>query len=100
MHCRITGIYVYSRSLSLFFSMPLQHKMDLAQRLRIIRALKGLTQENIAHELGMSQSAYSQIERKAGECKFSTLARIAQVLGVSATFLVDVDNPRYEEGKS
>jgi transcriptional regulator with XRE-family HTH domain len=80
--------------------MPLERKMKLAQRLRIIRTLKGLSQENIAHELGMSQSAYSQIERKAGECKFSTLERIAQVLGVSAAFLVDVDNPRYEEGRN
>jgi transcriptional regulator with XRE-family HTH domain len=71
--------------------------MKLAQRLRIIRTLKGLSQENVAHELGMTQSAYSQIERKAGDCRFSTLERLAKVLGVSVTFLVDIDNPRYEE---
>lgn len=64
-----------------------------------MRLLKGLTQENIAHELGISQSAYSQIERKAGECKFSTLERLAKVLGVSVAFLVDVENPHYEAGK-
>lgn len=68
----------------------------LAQRMRIIRTLRGLSQENIAHELGISQSAYSQIERRAGECKLSTLERIAEVLCVSVSFLIDVENPRYD----
>jgi transcriptional regulator with XRE-family HTH domain len=66
----------------------------------MIRTLKGLSQENIAYELGISQSAYSQIERQTGECKFSTLERLATVLGVSVSFLVDVENPRYEEDKT
>jgi transcriptional regulator with XRE-family HTH domain len=64
-----------------------------------MRLLKGLSQENVAHELGITQSAYSQIERRAGDCKFSTLERLAKVFGVSVTFLIDVDNPRYEENQ-
>lgn len=42
---------------------------SVGNKIRLIRMLKGLSQENISLELGVSQKAYSKIER--GETKLS-----------------------------
>lgn len=73
--------------------------MLLAKRIRKIREAKDLTQEYVANLCNISQSAYSQMERKAGSCSFHTLEKVAQALGVSVPFLVDVENPEFIEKK-
>lgn len=67
--------------------------MELAKRIRIIRQLKGLKQIHVAEIIGVSQSTYSSYERKAGNCTFYTLQKIAFALGVKIAFLVDIDSP-------
>jgi transcriptional regulator with XRE-family HTH domain len=47
--------------------------MKLAERNRKIRIDKNLTQEEVAFKCNISQSAYSQIDRKASKSTFETL---------------------------
>lgn len=71
--------------------------MQLAQRIRNIRERKNLTQAEVADLIGISPSAYGQIERKASKSTFETLSKITNALGVSIPFLVDIDYAEYTE---
>jgi transcriptional regulator with XRE-family HTH domain len=71
--------------------------MELARRIKTIRMAKGLTQQDAAEAMGVSQATYSTFERKAGNCSFYTIIRIAEGLGVSIPFLVDVQSDKFIE---
>ena len=59
----------------------------IGEKIRYFRKLKGLSQEDLAHELDISLTAYSKIERNITDVSFSRLTQIADVLKVS---LLDV----------
>lgn len=69
--------------------------MDLALRIRKIRTSYGFTQADIAYKINISPQAYSKIERRAERTKIETLLKIACALGVSITFLIDLNNTQY-----
>ena len=71
--------------------------MILANRIRAIRECYNLTQAEVAGKINISPSAYGQIERKAGSSSFDTLNKIADAIGVSLPFLVDIKNPSHTE---
>ncbi len=71
--------------------------MELAKRIRLIRKEKGLTQNQVAEAIGISQPSYSDYETKAGNCAFYTLQKIAKALDVTVPFLVDVKNEVFKE---
>jgi len=71
--------------------------MILAVRIRKIREVKKMTQEEVAFKCNISASAYGQIERKAGTSSYETLCKIAKSLDVSVLFLLDIGNPEYTE---
>jgi transcriptional regulator with XRE-family HTH domain len=71
--------------------------MELAQRIRQIREAYNLTQAKIAFKCGISPSAYGQIERKASNCSYKTLEKVANSIGVSVKFLIDIGNPAFVE---
>lgn len=71
--------------------------MELANRIRRIREASGFSQAEIAYRCGMSPSAYGQIERKASRSTFETLQKIADALGVSVSFLVDIGNENFQQ---
>jgi len=71
--------------------------MELAKRIRLIRKEKGLTQNQVAESIGVSQPSYSDYETKAGNCAFYTLQKIAKALDVTVPFLVDVKNEVFKE---
>lgn len=73
--------------------------MRLANRIREIRELSKLTQAEVAYRIGISPSAYGQIERKAGKSTFETLEKVAEAIGVSIAFLVDVDKTSLMENE-
>ena len=73
--------------------------MELAKRIRLIRKEKGLTQNQVAEAIGVSQPSYSDYETKAGNCTFYTLQKIAKALDVTVPFLVDVKNEVFKEEK-
>jgi transcriptional regulator with XRE-family HTH domain len=64
------------------------------ERLRAARLERGLTQEALAAELGVSRSAVAQWETdRAGQIR-GNLLRIADVLGVSLEYLLHGDDKR------
>ena len=74
--------------------------MILANRIRKIREAHGLKQEDVAEKINISASAYGQIERKAGHSSYDTLCKIADGIGASVLFLLDINNPNYRETKN
>jgi len=66
--------------------------MKLAIRIRKIRESYKLSQADVAYKANISPSAYGQIERKASNSSVNTLQRIADSIGVSLPFLLDIDN--------
>lgn len=52
------------------------------------RLKKDMTQEQLAHDAGMSLSTLARIETGANEARVSTLLLLAKALGVSAASLI------------
>ena len=59
------------------------NKLELGKKLRTLRELKGLTQENIASHTGMSQKTYSLLENGRADIKIGDLEKIADLMEVS-----------------
>ncbi len=57
--------------------------MHTGAKVRAIRTLKGLSQENMAEMMNLSRLAYGDIERGKTDVTDSRLKQIAEVLGVS-----------------
>ena len=57
--------------------------MHTGAKIRAIRTLKGLSQENMAEMINLSRLAYGDIERGKTDVTDSRLKQIAEVLGVS-----------------
>lgn len=57
-------------------------------RLKELRKAKGLTQHQLANELGISQQAYARYEKGDREPKISTLIKLADYFDVSVDYLI------------
>ncbi|WP_259068731.1 helix-turn-helix domain-containing protein [Mucilaginibacter sp. X4EP1] len=53
------------------------------EKIRIIREMRGFSQENVAAKLGIAQNAYSRIETNQTKLESSMLVKLADILGVS-----------------
>jgi transcriptional regulator with XRE-family HTH domain len=53
------------------------------EKIRLVRELRGFSQENVAAKLGIAQNAYSRIETNQSKLDSKMLVRIAEVLEVS-----------------
>ena len=62
---------------------PSSPDVRLANVLRHLRQRGGLSQEAIAHQAGLTVSAYARIERGEANPTWTTVTHIAQALGVS-----------------
>jgi transcriptional regulator with XRE-family HTH domain len=62
--------------------------MKLGEKMRTFRVAKGLSQENIASQLGISATAYAKIERGETDVNFSRLEQIAKIFEVSTLDLI------------
>jgi transcriptional regulator with XRE-family HTH domain len=60
----------------------------IGDRIRVCRVEKKLSQENVAHEIGISITAYSKIERGQTNVSIGRLEQIATCLGVPLTRLM------------
>lgn len=68
--------------------------MELANRLRERRKNKGLTQEELADRVGVSQGQISSYERGENEPTGTVLRKLAKELAVSSDYLLgDTDYP-------
>jgi transcriptional regulator with XRE-family HTH domain len=56
--------------------------MHIGQKIKKLRELKNLTQTHMAHELGVTQSAYSKMELGESEVSYGRLEKISSVLGM------------------
>lgn len=69
--------------------------MDVVQLLganvRRYRKLKGMTQEQLAHEVGMERSYISDLERGTRNPSVRALGRLAEALSVSPMRLLEVE---------
>ena len=65
--------------------------MNLAKNLRKIRELKGLSQQSIASELGISQRQYSRLESGQVDIKFTVIERNCTILDIPITVLLTFD---------
>ncbi|GHT40354.1 hypothetical protein AGMMS49965_08490 [Bacteroidia bacterium] len=66
--------------------------MDIGTNIKQIRELKNLSQEHIAHELGVSQASYARIESGIVVPKIDRLQRIAEILEVDLSTLLSTTN--------
>jgi transcriptional regulator with XRE-family HTH domain len=68
--------------------------MDLrdtfASNLRRLRNEKGLSQDDLAYEAGISRSYLSQIEKGTYYASLKTIGKLAEVLGVEPAELLKV----------
>ena len=64
-------------------------EQDLGNKIRSLRTLKGLSQENMAEMLGISAAAFSKIERGETDVNISRLHQIAHSLKVSIADLLN-----------
>jgi transcriptional regulator with XRE-family HTH domain len=65
--------------------------MNTGEKIRQIRLIKGYSQENMADMLGISTTAYGDIERNKTELTISRATEIAKVLGVGIVDLIDIE---------
>ena len=54
--------------------------MQVGEKIKKIRELKNYTQEYVANSLGMTQSAYSKIEKGDSDISYSKLEKVAEIL--------------------
>ena len=74
-------------------------KQKIADRIRTIRTLKRLTQENVADELGITHGAYAKIERGETDPNTNRLAEIAKVLKVDIADFFEDSTANTKENK-
>jgi transcriptional regulator with XRE-family HTH domain len=65
--------------------------MELSAKIRKIRELKGISQEHIVARLGMSQAAYSRLEKDDKQLTFDKLESIAEVLEIDPFKILNFD---------
>jgi transcriptional regulator with XRE-family HTH domain len=66
--------------------------MSVNEKIRLIRETKGLTQEQVAEKLGVSPTVYGDIERGNSDPKLSKLEKIAEILGMKLSELLDISD--------
>ena len=64
--------------------------MNIGDKIRKVRELKGLKQEDVAGKLGLSVTAYGNIERNDSSLTFERLEEIAEVLEVTVQDILNI----------
>jgi transcriptional regulator with XRE-family HTH domain len=67
---------------------------SIGEKIRKLRDLRGLSQENIADCLGMKQGGYSKLESGEIELSYSRLEQIAKILKTTVGEIVNFDEER------
>ena len=71
--------------------------MTISSQIRLLRQQKGYSQENMADMLGLSTTAYGDIERGKTDVTISRLQQIATALGTTAAQLLSGEIPPHQE---
>jgi transcriptional regulator with XRE-family HTH domain len=62
------------------------------EKIRMIRELRGLSQENVATQLSIAQNTYSKIETNQSKAGSEILAKIANILDVWISFPISLQS--------
>ncbi|MFI3191125.1 hypothetical protein BCS42_09255 [Crenothrix sp. D3] len=65
--------------------------MAVHEKIRLFRKAKGLTLEEVAHQLDMSTNGYGDIERGVTDINLSRLEQIAGLFGMELSELMDLN---------
>jgi XRE family transcriptional regulator, regulator of sulfur utilization len=65
--------------------------MNIGEKIRQIRLMKGYSQESLADMLGISTTAYGDIERNKTELTISRASEIAKTLNISILDLLEIE---------
>ena len=60
----------------------------VSTNLRMLRAMKNMSQETVADEIGTHASQISRLESGVVDIKITTIAKIAKVFGVDVAYLL------------
>jgi transcriptional regulator with XRE-family HTH domain len=74
---------------------PLDTKLNLGSKIRFFRELKGLSQEALAIDLGISQQAFQRIESGVTKLDIDRANLIAEKLGVELELLLNFNPANY-----
>jgi transcriptional regulator with XRE-family HTH domain len=66
--------------------------MTIGEKIRCIRHLRGLKQESVAEQLGMSVNGYGKIERNEGHVSVDRLEQIARVFELDVKDIFDFNS--------
>ncbi|UOO75995.1 helix-turn-helix domain-containing protein [Neisseria sp. Dent CA1/247] len=66
--------------------------MQINEKIKKVRELNQLTQEEMAMQLNMSTNGYAKIERGKTRLNIPTLEKIATVLGIDLVDLLSIDD--------
>ena len=75
-------------------------RTPFGSRLHAAREEKGLTQSQVAEQLGITQTAYALWERRQVALKPEQIEKVAEVLGVSILYLFGKDEVKNSRGGS
>jgi transcriptional regulator with XRE-family HTH domain len=64
--------------------------MQIGEKIRKVRELKGLKQETVASKLGMSVTAYGNIERNESSLTYEKLEEIAAAMEVNVQDIISI----------
>ncbi|MFK5970305.1 MAG: helix-turn-helix transcriptional regulator [Candidatus Marithrix sp.] len=70
--------------------------MEVNEKIRFIREMKGWSQREMAEKLKMSTSGYSSIERGETNIQLSRLEQIAKLLEIKLSELTDFDDRNFQ----
>ena len=65
--------------------------MNVGEKIKKLRELKNYTQQHMAEKLDLSLSGYGKIERNDTDISVSKLEKIAEVLGVELSTILNFD---------
>ena len=65
--------------------------MELKELLKELRIANGLSQQQVAKEIGITRSAYSNYEQGIREPDLATVKKLCVVLQVSADYLLGIE---------
>lgn len=88
-------IYNLDFNYRLAMNDPLDTKLNLGSKIRFFRELKGLSQEAMAIDLGISQQAFQRIESGVTKLDIDRANLIAEKLGVGLELLLNFNPANY-----
>lgn len=65
-------------------------EQSVAMRLKLLRTEEGLTQNEIAEKLGITQQTYSKYEKGTSNMDSETLKKVCNLYGVTADYVLGI----------